>query len=676
MSLKIEQHTELALEEELSERIAYIQANPRRFEPYDLDGNGILDDYELDRLKRILTVEITTRKKREATEREKIPKTPQFADQKERYKIIRKLGQGGQAKTYLATDTHTNRQVAIKRLLVSHLENWKSIELFEREGKILQHLHHPGIPSYVDAYHQPGEFKEGEGFYLVQEYVEGFTLEEIIDAGERWDEKEINFFLNHMLNILKYLHSRNPPVIHRDIKPSNIIRKPDGTFVLIDFGAIQSVFRSATKVGSTVVGTSGYMAPEQFMGRSVPATDLYALGTTIVHMLSHQHPADLPLTRMKIEYQNVVNISENFQSILDRLLEPNVEDRFAQARYVQEVLVTLDKTSGQISHKNPQKSRHSVKNSDTQKSLRMVMIILSLLVLMLIGGVVFGFLFFTGTSSPPESSSSQSSPQTLPIAAPIQSPQEKNKTPEPQNKPITSENNILKFQVGELPLVFNFNETPKLKNLTFIPIDYKHQYEDNYRLEVEVINKSNYEIHHTNLRVKTYYTDGSTDAKTEDLIPNYLPPLRPGDHARTGVGFIFKKKALNYVEMEVITSTINQTPDTYPPSVPIEIGWAVPKPDNVNLAFKLRTELKKTYSHKLYIESFNQGKSRISILKLKKILYDDQNKVVKTSDTYVVGGYSQPLEPGQQLTVSLLSTFHGEFHRYELEVTDIKVLTP
>ncbi len=132
--------------------------------------------------------------------------------------------------------------------------------------------------------------------------------------------------------ILQYLHELNPPIIHRDIKPQNIIQRDDGHIFLVDFGAVQSVYRHTVAFGSTVVGTYGYMAPEQFQGQACPATDLYGLGATLLNLLTHSSPSELPKKRLKCDFRPYVTVSPVFADWLDRLLEPLAEDRFDSAR--------------------------------------------------------------------------------------------------------------------------------------------------------------------------------------------------------------------------------------------------------------------------------------------------------------------------------------------------------
>jgi ankyrin repeat protein len=153
-----------------------------------------------------------------------------------------------------------------------------------------------------------------------------------VQKGWRASQQEVRRIAIQILEILVYLHELTPPVTHRDIKPSNIIRHPDGQVFLVDFGAVQDTYYNTFMRGSTVVGTYGYMAPEQFRGQSVPATDLYGLAATLLFLLTHRSPADLPTDGLKLDFRSHVQIPEEFADWLEKMLEPDVEDRFPSAK--------------------------------------------------------------------------------------------------------------------------------------------------------------------------------------------------------------------------------------------------------------------------------------------------------------------------------------------------------
>lgn len=245
-----------------------------------------------------------------------------------RYRILHCLGEGSSGTTYAAAALANGHVIALKELSLRGLQDWKKIELFEREARILKTLNHPAIPQYIDFFQV--DTADNRWFYLAQDLAEGTSLADFIDAGGRVDEAEARRIATAVLEVLIYLHGLNPPVIHRDLKPQNIVRRDDGHIYLVDFGAVQTVYRDGQ--GSTVVGTYGYMAPEQFRGQALPATDLYGLGATLLFLLTHQSPADLPHERLRINFRPYVGVSAAFADWLEQLVDPLVEDRFASAQ--------------------------------------------------------------------------------------------------------------------------------------------------------------------------------------------------------------------------------------------------------------------------------------------------------------------------------------------------------
>ena len=258
----------------------------------------------------------------------------------DRYRIIETLGEGGNGITYKAellqesqldeAQHDNNRYVALKALSLRHMEDWKPLELFEREARILQHLNHHRIPRYLDYFHV--DTPDNRAFYIVQELVEGQSLAAMVEKGWRTNEAGVRRIIIQVLEILVYLQDLKPPVIHRDIKPQNLIWGKDGQIFLVDFGAVRDTYKSTLARGSTVVGTFGYMAPEQFQGHAVPATDLYGLGATALFLLTHRSPAELPEERLKISFRSRVQISNSFADCLERAIEPDAGDRLASAR--------------------------------------------------------------------------------------------------------------------------------------------------------------------------------------------------------------------------------------------------------------------------------------------------------------------------------------------------------
>jgi serine/threonine protein kinase len=172
---------------------------------------------------------------------------------------------------------------------------------------------------------------------LVQEYIPGSSLREQLHQGKRFTTKQVRKIALEILEILEFLHQLNPAVLHRDIKPSNLIWGEDEQIYLVDFGAVQD---RAAKEGATftVVGTYGYAPMEQFGGRAVPASDLYALGATLIHLLTGTAPADLPQRNLRICFEDQVSLSPGVVSWIQKLTEPAPEQRFKSASVARKAL--------------------------------------------------------------------------------------------------------------------------------------------------------------------------------------------------------------------------------------------------------------------------------------------------------------------------------------------------
>ncbi len=254
----------------------------------------------------------------------------------QRYRILGILGQGGIGITYEAEDLKSSQRVALKAVSLRRMDNFKVLELFEREVRILAQLNHPGIPRYLDYFQV--DKRRDRFLYLAQQLAEGQSLAVLVEKGWHPDEAKVRSIATQILESLVYLQQLTPPVIHRDIKPQNIIRRDDGQVFLVDFGAVQDVYHNTLTGGSTVVGTYGYMAPEQFRGQAVLATDLYALGATLIFLLTLKAPTDLPHRQLKIDFRPHVRVTKQFADWLERMIEPVAEDRFLSAEEALAVL--------------------------------------------------------------------------------------------------------------------------------------------------------------------------------------------------------------------------------------------------------------------------------------------------------------------------------------------------
>lgn len=285
-----------------------------------------------------------------------------------RYEIQRQLRKNAGRKTLLAQDLVTQELVIIKLLTFGSDFKWQDLKLLTREAQILQELSHPSIPRYLDYFEI--DLPDLKGFALVQTYIPARSLGEHLRAGRTFSELELKQIAKALLKVLIYLHQRLPPVIHRDIKASNILlgdhlsyqraQKGSSSFrnkfgshslrhrsaedvgqvYLVDFGSVKTAV--AQQDGTmTVVGTYGYMPPEQFGGRAFPASDLYGLGATLIHLVTGKHPADLLQDDMTIQFDELVNLSPAFLDWLKWLTEPSLKRRLGSAQKALEALDIL-----------------------------------------------------------------------------------------------------------------------------------------------------------------------------------------------------------------------------------------------------------------------------------------------------------------------------------------------
>jgi tRNA A-37 threonylcarbamoyl transferase component Bud32 len=253
-----------------------------------------------------------------------------------RYRVLRTLGEGALAQTFACEDLQEQRTVAVKELRLERVDNWKHVELFHREAQVLKLVSHPGVPRVFDGLERETDGRAA--FYLVQELVEGRSLREHVELGPLLGEDDIVRIADGVLEILAHLHGRIPPVYHRDIKPSNIMVRPDGSPVLIDFGGVCFGWRAPDKPGTTVVGTFGYMPPEQLLGQVGPRTDLYALGATLLHVVSGVPPHEFSFDTGRIEVPKDLPIRPALRDLIGALLEPAPRDRPASAAVARNLL--------------------------------------------------------------------------------------------------------------------------------------------------------------------------------------------------------------------------------------------------------------------------------------------------------------------------------------------------
>ena len=249
----------------------------------------------------------------------------------DRYQIVSLLGRQTGRRTFLAQDLQTSQSVVLKLLLFGPDFTWDDLKLFDREAEVLKSLDLPTIPKYLDCFDVDTEL--GKGFVLVQTYIEAKSLQNWLDSGRTFSEEELISIAKQLLGILEYLHHRQPAVIHRDIKPSNILLgdrsgNSPGQVYLVDFGSVKTAANGST---ITIVGTYGYMPPEQFGGQTSPASDLYALGATIICLATGRHPSELPHRNMQIDFVDRVNLSSFIIEWLQSMTATSVDSRLKSA---------------------------------------------------------------------------------------------------------------------------------------------------------------------------------------------------------------------------------------------------------------------------------------------------------------------------------------------------------
>lgn len=254
---------------------------------------------------------------------------------RDRYRALRALGRGGFGATFLARDESLpgHPLCVIKQLRPSadaqHILDMAR-DLFQREAKILGKIgNHPQLPRLLDY------FETNREFFLVQEFINGKTLQQEVKQGGPFSEAGVRQFLSEALPLIQFVHDSQ--VIHRDIKPANLIRRDeDKKLVLIDFGAVKDkVTHSQETSGQTAltayaIGTPGYAPPEQMAMRPVYASDLYAMGVTCIYLLTAKSPKDLDYdpTTGEMMWRNLVHVSDHFADVLQKMLEISVRHRY------------------------------------------------------------------------------------------------------------------------------------------------------------------------------------------------------------------------------------------------------------------------------------------------------------------------------------------------------------
>jgi WD40 repeat protein len=258
----------------------------------------------------------------------------------DRYRALSLLGEGGFGRTFIAEDAdRLNATCVIKQFLPlpQVQQNSELLEtatkMFAQEAqRLLQLGDHPQIPTLF------ADFAIDGRLYLVQQFINGKTLLQELDENGPFSSDKIKNLLLDLLPVLQYIHDRN--VVHRDIKPENILRqKSDGKYVLIDFGVAKQLSSNVLVKTGTKIGTEGYAPIEQLRGgKAYPASDLYSLGVTCIHLMTDTNPDELydPMKGRWLWREELIKkgitIDRRLEKVIDKMVQEWVSDRYESAR--------------------------------------------------------------------------------------------------------------------------------------------------------------------------------------------------------------------------------------------------------------------------------------------------------------------------------------------------------
>ena len=288
-----------------------------------------------------------------------------------RYSIQSLLGRGGFGVTFLARNIYLPDQpFCVVKKFAPIFTDPKLVAIahdqFGLESLTLSRLgSHAHVPTLLDY------FQIGEDCYLVEEYIPGSVLSQLVTHQQQFTEAEVENFLTQMLQLLAYIHSHH--LIHRDIKPSNIILcQTDRRFVLVDFGVVKdlSPIASPNKQAeySTAVGTPGFAPPEQLANYPVYASDIYALGMTCIYLLTGKEPSEVSTDPHTCElmWAEDIDISIGLIEIINKMTQMPLVDRYQSAT---QVLTALDNRSTRAKLRAYMDQKHAVAKGESSGSL-------------------------------------------------------------------------------------------------------------------------------------------------------------------------------------------------------------------------------------------------------------------------------------------------------------------
>ena len=246
----------------------------------------------------------------------------------DKYEVLTMIGEGGMSRVYLGRDQRLNKQWAIKEIKQTGDRSRDDMiaQSFVTEANLMKRVDHPMLPRIVDIINHQGLI------LVVMDYIEGQSLSQILnELGAQSPEDVVEWGLS-LCDAMNYMHSQSPPIIYRDMKPGNIMLRPDGTIRIIDFGTAREYHEapgSALIDDTTVLGTRGYAAPEQFggFGQTDVRTDIYNIGATLHHLLTGVSPAEPPYEMVPIRQINA-NLSPGLEKVIAKCIQPNPDMRY------------------------------------------------------------------------------------------------------------------------------------------------------------------------------------------------------------------------------------------------------------------------------------------------------------------------------------------------------------
>lgn len=252
---------------------------------------------------------------------------------RQRYRVLKKLGEGGFGAIYQVEDLSFSSALrAVKEMRLYHIdpqEMGEAIAAFKQEAMLLAGLMHPNLPRIYDHFEERGRW------YLVMDYVEGETLERLLEQSpeKKFAVQQILPWAMQLCAVLGYLHGHQPPIIFRDLKPANIMLTAEEHLYLVDFG-IARLFKTGQTNDTIAMGTPGYAAPEQYgKTQTTEQADIYALGATLHHLISGRDPGVLPFQFPPLDLQQ-----ERLETLIMQMVEPRQEKRPANVQMIKQEL--------------------------------------------------------------------------------------------------------------------------------------------------------------------------------------------------------------------------------------------------------------------------------------------------------------------------------------------------